>query len=959
MARLPWLQPGSNNSVWNTPIGDGAVWNTNPVDPAIIALRHANTIACAINGSPVYVGNASDPVVTFVSNQDHEDIPNLTASLHCPITASPVGGSGVMTLFDTTAPNKTWTFTQCTFNNGRDVSSGVSARFGEVNDPTGILEDAITGKFGYAAAQGTIRLWELDPAQNPSLRIAHSLGFATDPQFLTTGSLSTSQQSPLPWPCTHTNQHALTLGSPSFYSGDLQAGVTIGIPVSITMPTNLTLGGQILWRCLQEFGAIWRQASVVGGLTIFGEPSLENNPIMAGMRSDFATIVQNLAVLQNQGPTSKNGGGTPLTNPPDVLESDFSQAQSLSFVPTATATVRIVAPLQGTVNTGTWQAADITVPGVSLPSGRQVHFNYLLPAQYDTTKLYPIMLWLHPDFEGTAWYDGSNTNPLFAVNADANGFYNTVFFRTNYPAITVVGYADQISGNDAVDNWGGWANNGSTGSGTHASGDTGPNTFGIIGVIKWVLANLSADPSRVYVDGFSLGGIGAEYLLLKYNQVNGSQKIFTAATSNAGVVEINGFGSGPSSNDIATMQNVPVWWVSGASDSDSLPSHWNDPMWTGLAGNSNYPRPGGTEAQARAGNSQYHYWRDPNIGHQETDSSGNPYPTNTTILNWMFAQIGSVPIVVTPSPTPSPTPTPGGPPLPPASSTIWSPTDLSPGIVLSNIGLTAATTPGAGNQTVRSTNSKSTGKYYFEATLNAITNDVSVGLANSAYSLSGAIEIGGEGNSVGYYSVTPPQSIYFNNNIVALSIGTKSDVVGAVLQFAVDFSNHLIWCTSPAMRSQGNTWNNSASANPASGTGGLSFAGMAGPYFVAYNDDLGGSRVTLNFGLSTFANVAPVGFAAWDTAIVPTPPPPTPVPTPTPIPTPAPAPTPVPTPPATNLMTEWWTAMTAELATNQDILFAINIITGDPQGSSGAADSGVINTPSAAIIGASFKTLTG
>lgn len=304
---------------------------------------------------------------------------------------------------------------------------------------------------------------------------------------------------------------------------------------------------------------------------------------------------------------------------------------------------RVMGPLTGTIDSRPWVAMDYAVPGVQLPSGKPYHFAYQLPAQYDpNNKIYAIVFWLHPTFEGNGWYQG-NSGPLDLVGADADGYYNNVPFRTNFPSIIIVPSADQTSGNDAIDNFGGWTNNGTVGGPAHASGDTGPNVFANIGVAKWVVTNLSGDPSRVYVEGFSLGGIGAEYLMLKYNQVNGSQKIFTAGHSTGGVLEINGYNTGPTSADIAAMTNVPMWWVSGANDQTSWPQHWNDQAWQQLAGNSNYPGPGSSEANSRAGGSKLHYWRDPNIGHSPTNASGVPYATNATILNYLFSQIGTLP----------------------------------------------------------------------------------------------------------------------------------------------------------------------------------------------------------------------------------------------------------------------------------------------------------------------------
>src|SRR5579859_4952792 len=293
-------------------------------------------------------------------------------------------------------------------------------------------------------------------------------------------------------------------------------------------------------------------------------------------------------------------------------------------------------PLTGTVTTQTWVSYDQNFSGVTLTSGKPFHFNVLPPAQYNSTSYkYPLMIWLHPDGSGNAWYTGGNTDPFFYIPNEPSNF-NTVSFLTNYPAVVAVPYADQTCGNSAICNWGGWVNNGSTGSGTNFSGDTGPNTYALLSMINFIESNYSIDPNRVYCQGFSLGGIGCEYLLQMYNAYNGNPKVFAAGTSTGGVLEINGYGAGPTSANATTMSNVPVWWFSGANDNTSIPADWNLPMWRLLAGNSNYPSAITSPAVNQAGTSQMHFTLCPTCGHQSTDSAGNLVSTNSTIMNWMF-----------------------------------------------------------------------------------------------------------------------------------------------------------------------------------------------------------------------------------------------------------------------------------------------------------------------------------
>src|SRR5690242_21512634 len=137
--------------------------------------------------------------------------------------------------------------------------------------------------------------------------------------------------------------------------------------------------------------------------------------------------------------------------------------------------------------------------------------------------------------------------------------------------------------------------------------------------------------------------------------------------------------------------------------------------------------------------------------------------------------------------------------------TTWNPSDKSATITLTN-GNNTATTSTAVAQGVRSTTSFNTGagKKFFEITLNQTTPDTGVGLATANYFLADGNQIGGStdgGNAVGFYPVTSAGTtlgIFTLGNM--LSHGTGSDVNGAVVSVAVDFTAKLVWFTSPRMR---------------------------------------------------------------------------------------------------------------------------------------------------------------
>lgn len=135
------------------------------------------------------------------------------------------------------------------------------------------------------------------------------------------------------------------------------------------------------------------------------------------------------------GPPSGGGAGDAGTEDAPITSKDAGAADAPSnpadaASPSADAGsgTPVSAPLQGQVTPGTWQAGDISVPGVTLPSGKPFHYDYLLPAQYDPHFTYPILVHEHEDTEGDAWYDGNDGDPLYLASASgADAWYVPVF----------------------------------------------------------------------------------------------------------------------------------------------------------------------------------------------------------------------------------------------------------------------------------------------------------------------------------------------------------------------------------------------------------------------------------------------------------------------------------------------------------------------------------------------------
>jgi hypothetical protein len=188
---------------------------------------------------------------------------------------------------------------------------------------------------------------------------------------------------------------------------------------------------------------------------------------------------------------------------------------------------------------------------------------------------------------------------------------------------------------------------------------------------------------------------------------------------------------------------------------------------------------------------------------------------------------------------------------PPATGT-WNTTDSAAGITRSNGNLTLTYTSGSGFQGVRATNSHSTGKYYFELTPTSNASATDIGIANAAFVTTNPLWAN-SADSIGYISGS---GVVETNGTVLATVQTWSlDTVSV----AVDLGAQLLW-----VRVNAGNWNNSGTANPATGIGGISLSSLnAGPYFPAINLHDTGETNTANFGATAYAETVPAGFGNW------------------------------------------------------------------------------------------------
>lgn len=187
---------------------------------------------------------------------------------------------------------------------------------------------------------------------------------------------------------------------------------------------------------------------------------------------------------------------------------------------------------------------------------------------------------------------------------------------------------------------------------------------------------------------------------------------------------------------------------------------------------------------------------------------------------------------------------------------VWDAANKSAGISLFRAATCAASILSVNVwKLVRGTISQSTGKKYLEVIQGNVNNNgQSTGFCNS--SATTANYVGSDSNSFGFQS----------NLGAALGIsGTwpTANHMGEVIQLAIDLDAKLVW----ARTDRNSNWNNSGTADPASGTGGKAYT-TTGALFPAVSlfgaSGSGTNWAVLNAGAFTFSGTVPTGFSAWD-----------------------------------------------------------------------------------------------
>ncbi len=182
----------------------------------------------------------------------------------------------------------------------------------------------------------------------------------------------------------------------------------------------------------------------------------------------------------------------------------------------------------------------------------------------------------------------------------------------------------------------------------------------------------------------------------------------------------------------------------------------------------------------------------------------------------------------------------------------FDPLTSNTGLSAGNLKATATAAPAAGQQ-ARSTTARNTGKYYIEFTPNTKAGTIGVGLVSQLHTTATY-----QGNDLFGMAWLSTSTFVWNN----ATKGTWNTwPVNHVIAFAVDLDGQLAW--GKDITAAGN-WNNNGSANPATGTLGVTFNTLRQQsWMVGVNPFTTSDAITVNFGATAFTGTPPSGFVAW------------------------------------------------------------------------------------------------
>jgi pyruvate/2-oxoglutarate dehydrogenase complex dihydrolipoamide acyltransferase (E2) component len=313
--RNPALWPFARTSIWNMPIGSSAVYVTARVAPA--------TQRTVTTDQDVIVMEPSAPMTPILWNGA-----GWSGGSRCSGQGLVLGRAPIPTSLVVPSSTNNYSFAVL-MTDGQTVvqgqplarcSAGGAATALHLSTPANLYTDGTLGAHGgsgMSSLGGTVRLGELVPGAPP---IRHALKVNLDgaADYWPVG---------FRWPAVKEDSYG-----PQRYGGKVPAlkmGALLALPASLNLASlNLqTAPGKMIAWTLQNYGAYCvddAARSVFSIATELGPAGAVSTqfqqgwgyPFSSGVKDtpwakDIATIVANLAVVDNNSPISIGGGGTP------------------------------------------------------------------------------------------------------------------------------------------------------------------------------------------------------------------------------------------------------------------------------------------------------------------------------------------------------------------------------------------------------------------------------------------------------------------------------------------------------------------------------------------------------------------------------------------------------------------------------------------------------------------------
>jgi len=332
MVRDPLVQPFASTSIWNMPIGSGATYVAaniaSPTSNALLADEDVIVLTPTAPSTPLYRNTADwQPTVSrcpWDAGALLFAVPMPAAFVVGDTPTSDTPNSGLAALLaDGRTIKQTQPFARCTAG-----APGTSDDLFPDVDLYGPGIPGAHGGSGLSAIGGTLRVGELRPG-GPHVRHALKMELYAAQNYYNDGTQADCWR----WPATTCDGYFDDASSPLRYGGKnaaLRPGSLLALPPTTSIASlGLTTGAaqELAWT-LQSYGAYlvddsaWPSVSMCtenGPAGSFAHQFASDwgTPFTTGgtasaFAKDMIALYAHLAVVDDNGPTSIGGGGTPL-----------------------------------------------------------------------------------------------------------------------------------------------------------------------------------------------------------------------------------------------------------------------------------------------------------------------------------------------------------------------------------------------------------------------------------------------------------------------------------------------------------------------------------------------------------------------------------------------------------------------------------------------------------------------